>query len=149
MNEADSKAIKFLLAAILCVMLFGASAVPTGIVWFAIIAGVLAIIAVVFIAIFSFISEIIPALAKLAVAMVKGLPKLPGHLARLVAWLVALPVLGPLRCWWSICERRTRGERVGSIAASFELLWAFVVSVILWVMVGSLVLLGTYQILQL
>ena len=44
MSEADNKAIVFLLAAILCVMLFGASAVLTGFVWVAVIGVVLLVI---------------------------------------------------------------------------------------------------------
>jgi hypothetical protein len=99
-------AILLVLIAILLVMLFGASAVWSGLGWLAVIAIALAIIAV-------------------AIAVIPGVL---GYVAKL---LVA-PVVEPLRCWQSIRERRASGERVGPISASFEVLWTFVVSAFLW-----------------
>jgi hypothetical protein len=106
-------AILLVLIAILLVMLFGASAVWSGLGWLAVIAIALAIIAV--------------AIAVIPVA-IAAIPGVLGYVAKL---LVA-PVVEPLRCWQSIRERRASGERVGPISASFEVLWTFVVSVFLW-----------------
>jgi hypothetical protein len=106
-------AILLALTAILLVMLFGASAVWSGLGWLAVIAIALAIIAV--------------AIAVIPVA-IAAMPGVLGYVAKL---LVA-PVVEPLRCWRSIRERRASGERVGPISASFEVLWTFVVSVFLW-----------------
>ena len=106
MSEADNKAIVFLLAAILCVMLFGASAVLTGFVWVAVIGVVLLVI--------------------FGVAAV--IPNVLAYLAR----LAVAPVLEPVRCWRSIREHQAGGERVNPIVAGLEVLWTFVVSAFLW-----------------
>ncbi len=114
MNEAHSRAIVFLLAAILCVLLFGASAVLSGLAWLAVIGAVLAVLALLF-----FVAR-----------------RLWPAAAELVRWFLtkglALPVFAPLGEWRSIRERRARGERVGAIAAALTLLWTFVASVFVW-----------------
>jgi hypothetical protein len=104
------KVIVFLLAAILCVMLLGASMVLSGFMWVAVIGVVLAVILLA--------PTVIPKVLKSLI------------------WLAALPVLGPRGCWVSICERRANGERVGPFAAGFEIAISFVVSVFLWALYG-------------
>jgi hypothetical protein len=216
MNETQGERIVFLLAAILCVMLFEAGAVLTGLGW---VAGVGAVLAVIFLIVAGiswcfvslldavaaartqrqpwlwmlvflsgFIGDLIVLgfaglrwmgggisykdalrttpywwvpvsimFAAMAVAAIESahewLPKLhewvlkvpgriaaflralPGRIAALLrGWLMILggPVLGPVRRWQAIRERRARGERVGAISAGLSLLAIFAESVLLW-----------------
>lgn len=59
MNEEHSRAIVFLLAAILCVMLFGASSVLTGFGWLAGIGAVLGVIFLVIAGVAKFFGSIV------------------------------------------------------------------------------------------
>lgn len=106
MNEAHSRAIVFLLAAILYVLLFGAGAALTGLAW---VAGIVAAVAVL--AVLVYVAR-----------------RVSSSLAAGAQWLLtkglALPIQAPLNEWRSIQERRSQGEHVGAVAASFTLLWA-------------------------
>ena len=116
-EREDNETIVPLLYMILCVMIFGAGAVLTGLVWVAVVGILFAVFLVA----------------------LKSLPALLRYLAK----LAVLPVFEPVRVWRSICERRASGERIGPIAAGFRIVWTFVASLFVWALfVGVLV--GAY-----
>lgn len=107
-----------LLFLILCVLLFGASTVLTGLGWFAIFVVGVGVLGSVLI---------------LVVQIAAWLPKLPGALTSFCrgwAKLLVAPIYGPIENWKSA---RTPGpEQSGIVVAAVSTLWTFVVAVFLW-----------------
>jgi hypothetical protein len=119
MNENHSRAIIFLLAAILAVMLFGAKPVLTTFGW-----GVAASVAA---ALIYFVLVVV--VAAIAVKIVEIAEKVPKFLKRWL-WCLKAPVLGPAKEWQIIKEQRAQGIRIGY--AVFALVGSFIGSMIVW-----------------
>lgn len=124
MNEKHSAAIVFLLAAILCVLLFGSSVVLTAVAW---ATGIFVALAVIGIAV------------GVAALIFKGIGKnLVPFLKGWVSW-IGSPILVPLNEWRQIRDRRSRGERVGMLWVIPDLLllmWCLLVGVVFALMAG-------------
>lgn len=114
---------ELLLFLILCVLLFGASAVLAGFGWLAAIVVILALLYL-----------LIVATASIFVGAAHVAPKVPGAAAAFLkgyAKILAAPVVGPALYWRAVCERRARGEHVGVVSISLTFLWTLIVGMFL------------------
>jgi hypothetical protein len=132
--------IELLLFLILCVLLFGASAVLAGFGWLAVI-----------VLIFASLYLLIVATASIFVGAARVAPKVPGAVAAFLkgyAKILAAPIVGPVFYWRSVCERRARGEYVGAVSISLTFLWTFIFGIALsWFafLIPLLILISAYH----
>lgn len=107
-----------LLFLILCVLLFGASSVLTGLGWFTIVVVGVGVLGSVLI---------------LVVQIAAWLPNLPGALASFCrgwAKLLVAPIYGPIEHWKS--ARMPGPEQSGIVVSTVSTLWTLIVAVFLW-----------------